>query len=227
MRKIAFIALTALPLFAGFFPSTVQTSVASVGKNTVSLTSALPVNGMSGIVIHNYGNSLEAITSYLTQTSSDGSAKIISKDIIHHDKLPTIKTTVSAGDKVIGGYLYNNVLLLAPDANTYARITSSHHKKWIHPDLFALFLSTEGDDYPTKENLAAFAKTYQVGLIYIVRNGSAVLLDPVSGQIVSQKTMSNLPKQGQYPFYMRFDEIQTGWFSKSGTGNYYKTMESI
>jgi len=227
MRKIALMALTALPLFAGFFPSTVQTSVSSVGENTVSLASALPVNGMSAVVIHDYGNSLEAITNYLTQTSSDGSAKLVSKDIIHHNALPTIKTTVTAGDKVIGGYLYNNVLLLAPDANTYAKITSAHSKKWIHPDLFALFLSKEGDAHPTKANLATFAKEYQVGLIYIVKNGSAVLLDPISSQIVGKKAMSNLPAQGQYPFFMRFEEIQTGWFSKSGTGNYYQSMESL
>ena len=227
MRKIALMALTALPLFAGFFPSTVHTSVSSVGGNTVSLTSALPVTGMSAAVIHDYGNSLEAITSYLTQTSSDGSAKVVSKDIIHHDELPTIKTTVTAGDKVIGGYLYNNVLLLAPDADTYARITSSHNKQWIHPDHMALFLSKEGDTHPTKANLAKFAKEYQVGLIYIVKNGSAVLLDPISGQVVGQKAMSNLPVQGQYPFFMRFDEIQTGWFSKSEKGNYYQVMESI
>jgi len=189
--------------------------------------SALPVNGMSAVVVHDYGNSLEAITTYITQTASTGNAKIIGKDIIHHDELPTIKTTVSAGDKVIGGYLYNNVLLLAPSADTYSRIISSHNKKWIHPDLFALFLSKEGEAQPTKANLARFAKEYQVGLIYIVRNGSAVLLDPVSGQVVGKKAMSNLPAQGQYPFYMRFEEIKTGWFSKSATGNYYQTMESI
>jgi hypothetical protein len=227
MLKIALIALTALPLFAGFFPSTVQTSISAVKKNNVSITKALPVNGMSGIVIHNYGNSLEAITSYLTQTSSDGKAKLIGRDILQHDELPTINTTVSAGDKVIGGYLYNNVLLLAPDANTYAKITSAHSKKWIHPDLFALFLAQEGDAHPTKANLAAFAKEYQVGLIYIVRNGSAVLLDPISGQFVGKKVMSNLPAQGDYPFHMRFEKIDAGWFSGDDKMNYYQIMGSI
>jgi len=227
MRKIALLVFTALPLFAGFFPSTVQTSVSAVGEKSVSLSSALPVNGMSGVVVHNYGNELEAIISYLTQTSSEGNAKLIETDIIHHDELPTIKTAVASGDKVIGGYLYNNVLLLAPDADTYAKITASHNKKWVHPDLYALFLSEEGEAVPSKENLAAFAKAYQVGLIYIVKNGSAVLLDPISGNIVGQKAMSGLPAQAQYPFYMRFDEIQTGWFSKSSKGDYYKTMEKI
>ncbi len=227
MRKIALIVLTALPLFAGFFPSTVKTSISSAGNNTVTLRSPLPVNGMSAVVVHDYGHSLEAITTYITQTASNGSAKIIGKDIVHHDELPTIKTTVTAGDKVIGGYLYNTVLLLAPDANTYAKITSSHNKLWVHPDHFALFLTREGDAYPTRENLAMFAKEYQVGLIYIVRNGSAVLLDPISGQIVGKKAMSNLPAQGRYPFFIRFEKIEAGWFSKNGTGNYYQAMEAI
>lgn len=227
MRKIAFMALAALPLFAGFFPSTVHTSVSSVAQHTLSLKSALPVNGMSAVVVHDYGKSLEAVTAYITQTASNGSADIIGKDIIAHDELPTIKTAVSAGDKVIGGYLYDTVLLLAPDADTYAKITSSHKKLWIHPDHFALFLTREGDAYPTKENLALFAKEYQVGLIYIVRNGSAVLLDPISGHIVGEKAISDLPAKGQFPFFMRFEKISTGWFSKSATGNYYQAMEAI
>ena len=227
MLKIALIALTALPLFAGFFPPTVHTSITSVAGDRVSLRSPLPVNGMSGVLIHDYGNSLNAITTYLTQTSSDGNAKLIAKDIMYHESLPTINTAVSTGDKVIGGYLYNNVLLLAPDARTYAKITSAHSKKWVHPDLFALFLSQAGDAYPTRENLAAFAKEYQVGLIYIVRNSSAVLLDPISGQIVGKKAMSNLPAQGELPFHMRFEKIDAGWFSDDATGTYYQIMESI
>jgi hypothetical protein len=227
MRQIALISLLALPLFAGFFPSTVDTSISATGENSVSLASSFPVNGMSGVVIHDYGNELEAITGYIVQTSSQGNAKRIQNDMIHHDELPTIKTAVASGDKVIGGYLYNNVLLLAPDADTYAKITASHSKKWIHPDLYALFLSQEGDATPSRENLAAFAKAYQVGLIYIIKNGSAVLLDPISGNIVGEKTMTGLPSKAQFPFYMRFDEVQTGWFSKSAKGDYYKSMEKI
>jgi hypothetical protein len=227
MLKIALIALTALPLFAGFFPSTVHTSISSVSGESVSLKSAFPVTGMSGVVIHDYGHNLKAITKTLMQTAPK-KAKILPNDAIVHDELPTIKTPVRAGDKVIGGYLYNNVLLLAPDANTYAKITSSIHKKWIHPDLYALFLSQEGEGEPTRENLLIFAKKYQIGLIYIVKKNSAVLLDPLSGQIISKKAMNSTPTKAQYPFYMRFDEIKTGWFYKSASaGNYYNMMEAL
>lgn len=227
MRKIALIALISLPLLADFFPQTVQTSIKQVASKSVTLASAFPVNGMSGVVIHGYGSGLTAITSSVRQTSSNGEASILADGILHHEQLPTINTAIAAGDKVIGGYLYNNVLLLAPDADTYAKITSSEQKTWIHPDLFALFLSTEGESQPTKENLATFAKAYQVGLVYIVRQNSAVLLDPISGQIVSKKAMANLPVKGKFPFYMRFDELKSGWFNKKTEGSYYKTMETL
>ena len=226
MRKIALVALLCLPLFAGFFPKTVHTSVKSVNGNSVTLNKKFPIDGMSGIVIHNYGNDLTAITTRVAQTSN-GSASLVTTNILHHENLPTINTAVSPKDKVIGGYLYENVLLLAPDADTYAKIVSQHDKTWIHPDLFALYLSVEGEERPTKANLSAFARKYQIGLIYIVRKNSAVLLDPISGKIVSQKSISNLPAEGSFPFYMRFKQLDAGWFGSEVTGNYYETMESL
>ena len=226
MHKIALIALTALPLFAGFFPSSVHTTVSGISGQNIKMNSSFPVNGMSGVIVHNYGNDIKAVTSRVVQTSR-ANATLQGNDIIHHDSLPTIKTSVARGDKVIGGYLYNNVLLLAPDSNTYSKITSSYNKQWIHPDLYAIYLSQEGESMPTKANLASFAKQYHVGLIYIVKKGSAVLLDPISGKHVGKKGVGTLPSKAQFPFFMRFDKIDSGWFSKSATGTYYNLMETL
>jgi len=226
MRKIALIALLSLPLFSGFFPQTIHTTISKVADKSVVLNSSFPANGMSGVVVHDYGNDLEAITSRVVQNAS-GAVTLLNTDIIHHDELPTINTAIKAGNKVIGGYLYNNVLLLAPDAQTYAKITSQHTKNWIHPDLYALFLSKVGDAAPSKENLASFAKAYQVGLIYIVGKDTAQLLDPISGKVVGQKTLTGLPAQGNVPFFMRFDKIDSGWFGDSAKGNYYQLMGNI
>lgn len=226
MRKIAISLLFSLPLFAGFFPQTVHTSISKVTKGSVVLKKAFPVNGMSGVVVHRYSPELKAITNRLTQISQ-ANVKLVEGDIIEHDALPTINTAVKAGDKVIGGYLYSNVLLLAPDAKTYAKVTSYYKKNWIHPDLFALFLANEGDTVPTKENLAKFAKSYQVGLIAIISQNKVKLLDPISGHTVSQRKMGGLPSKGQAPFYMRFDKIDAGWFSKNTTKNYYTIMKSF
>ena len=226
MRKLAIMALFSLPLFAGFFPQTIHTSVSKVTGNTLLLNSSFPVNGMSGIVVHNYGNNSEAITSRVIQKSA-GKVSLFRGDIVHHDELPTIKTAIHAGDKVTGGYLYHNVLLLAPNAEVYARVSSQHDKNWIHPDLFSLFLSKEGDTVANKKNLAAFAKAYQVGLVYIIGNGTAKLFDPISGKIIAQKSMSNLPAKGESPFFMRLNKLESGMFSSSNKKSYYKLMDTL
>lgn len=225
MRKIALLALISLPLVAGFFPQTIHTSITSIDKKSITLSTPLQ-EGMSGVVVHDYGNEIKAITSRVIQKNTKETI-LIDNDIIKHDKLPTINTEVTTGDTVIGGYLYNTVLLLAPDAKTYAQITTSIDKNWIHPDLYALFLTSYGDNVPTKQNLKSFAKKYQVGLIYIVSHDTAKLLDPISGKIVGQKSMTNLPKKAKAPFFMRFDEIDSGLFSTDNTKSYYNIMDNL
>ncbi len=226
MFKIILFTLLSLPLWAGFFPSTVHTSVKSVNGNSIILNSSFPRNGMSGVIVHRYKSDLSAINGRVIQTSASR-AKIIHQDIIHHNNLPSVNTRVSTNDKVIGGYLYKNVLLLAPNADVYHRITKRSSKNWIHPDLFAVFLSTEGYKSVTRANLAKFAKSNQVGLVYIIQRNKAILLDPISGKVVGSRAINNLPTKGKFPFYMRFDKLSSGWFGGSAKGSYYSGMRSI
>ena len=131
-----------------------------------------------------------------------------------------------AGDRVIGGYLYNNVLVLAPNAQTYSKVTSSASKHWIHPDIYAAFLGREGDGSPTLSNLRKFAKEAQVGLVYIVMRNRAVLLDPISGVYINSMAFTPVGSETKYPFYMRFNNFKSGLFGNN-SGDYYKSVESI
>jgi hypothetical protein len=214
-----------IALMADFFPRTINTTVSGVNGETVTLKSKLPI-GMSGIVIHGYGGDLKSITAIIKQTSAN-EAKIIGKGLVAHENLPAPKTKIKAGDKVIGGYLYDNVLVLAPNADVYNEVTSSYDKNWIHPDEFALFLSTIKEPTPTKENLKAFAKEYQAGLILIVKKESMVLYDPLSEKVVSKRAYSTKTAYEQAPFYMRLKKIRTGLFGSEYEGNYYKLMENF
>jgi hypothetical protein len=226
MRLLALLTLLLLPLFGGFFPNTVQTTVKSVSENQITMRHSFPVNGMSGVIVHRYKNGQKAITKAVVQTAKS-TLQSLTNPIVLHENMPTIKTAVTPGDKVIGGYLYHNVLLLAPDTKTYSKITRQYHKHWIHPDLYATYLAKHGEDIPTKENLAAFARQYHVGLIYIVGSENSRLLDPISGKIVSNKRAeTNLPEEPKFPFYSRFEKLSSGFFS-TDTGDYYKTMDSI
>ena len=225
MRLITLFFLSSLTLFANFFPQSTQTTIKTLSSNTLSLETPFSQNGMSGIVIHNYGNNIQAITAKLVQQTAS-KALLIESLIAPHKRLPTINTSVKIGDKVIGGYLYNTVLLLAPNAQTYANITTQYQKKWIHPDLFALYLGIEGEAIPTPKSLKSFAQKYQIGLIYIVRKNDEILFDPISSKIVAKKASTSL-EETQFPFYMRFKELDNSWFFKNKKGDYYETMETI
>ena len=224
MYKILLAILCTIPLLADFFPQTTTTTIKSVTSEHIKLNKPLKQNGMSCAIIHDYGNNIHALTHMCKQISKDGDIQLIDSDIIHHDNIPTINTKPKVGDKVIGGYLYSNLLLIAPNEQTYENITKTYHKKWIHPDLFAMFLSQEGESTPTKETLKEFAKRYQVGLVMIVQKNRAILYDPMSEQTVSTKSYKAIGDSSKYPFYMHFKEIDSGWFSKKD-GDYYKTME--
>ena len=223
---ISTLIFSILPLMADFYPPTVTNTITGVNKSSITLKRAFPAKGMSGVVMHNYGKDLTAITSYMRYDGSNR-GRLITNEPINHEDLPTVKPKVRVGDKVVGGYLYKNILLLAPDANTYAKITKSADKNWVHPDIFAMFLSKEGDQTPTKENLQKFANEYQVGLVYIVQRDKGILYDPISQRYVSQKPLTGLPAKGQFPFYMRLGKIESSWFSREKKGEYYRSIGNL
>ena len=225
MKKLLIAVMLIFPLFGGFFPPTINSSIVSVSGKSATLSKSFPVNGMSGIVIHNFGKGISAVSSIAIQTSS-GSVKLIKDDLLGDKKLPRPKILAMTGDRVIGGYLYNNVLVIAPNAKTYSKVTSSASKHWIHPDIFAAFMGREGDSTPTLNNLKKFAKEAQVGLVYIVMKDKAVLLDPVSGAYINSMPFTPVGSDIKYPFYMRFKSFKSGIFG-GGNGNYYNMVERI
>lgn len=220
------IALSMTQLTAGFYPTTINTTITSVNNGSVSLAKALPVRGMSGVVVHKFDDRLQAIVGYIAKTDNN-SARTIKGTAITHTSLPSVKNVYRVGDNVIGGYMYDNILLLAPNEKVYADITRSSNKNWVHPDIFATFLSKNSQGLPTRENLEIFAKEYQVGLIYIVKKNIATLYDPISHSVVGTREFNTPVTDVKAPFYMRLKSIKSGMFSTTSGGNYYNIMDSI
>jgi hypothetical protein len=225
-RLFFIISLFLISLNGGFFPPTVTATVTGVSGNSITISRAFPAVGMSGVVIHNYGNGLSAIRSIAISTSAQ-SARLKKGDLLDHNGLPLPKGLASVGDKVIAGYLYRNVLVIAPNAQTYSAITRSASRHWIHPDLYAAFLVRQGDSSISKSNLEKFAKEAQVGLVYIVKRGSAILYDPISKRVIAQKAFNVVGSEAKYPFYTRFTSLKSGFFGSSAKGDYYKGVGAI
>jgi len=230
MNKIILMVLSTFVLIATDLPQRIKTTIKSINSNSqVSLANSVP-KGRSGIVIHSYGNGLFAITH--TAISQGGNrATIGSYSMLKHENLPTIKTAIKQGDQVIFGNLYNNILLIAPNEQSYSSITKSIKKVWIHPDLYASFLIVNDENKITKKNLKKFAIETQVGLVAIVAKDGLRIFDPISGNYL-RRIAINTPanSKAQSPFYARFEQISTNVFSEDDKKEfppYYKGIEKI
>jgi len=231
MKKFLLIALSTCTLLMAIdLPQSLESTIQSINKNGKTATISSNVSrGISGIVIHGYGNGLRAIThTVIGQNGSE--VKIESYTALAHDNLPSIKSAVQKGDKVIFGNFYNNLMLIAPNEQSYNKITKNMDKNWVHPDLFAMYLISNKENEISFDNIKKFSLENQIGLVLIVGKDKLRVLDPISQSYLSEEHFSASSKKILSPFYARFGQISNNFFgseSKKEFPKYYEGVEAI
>ncbi len=214
MKKILFfILISSYSLFADALPVSTKTSVKAISDSTLELSTSIPA-GMSGIVMHNYGNGLLAITHAVISLGGNRAAIQIDAAILH-ENIPSIQTDIIVGDMVIFGNFYNNTLLLAPNQIAYKQITSKFQRTWIHPDAFALDFMQEGETSLSMRYLKRFAKKNQIGLVLIVTSTELLVIDPISKKVIGRTALKTNPNTAMTPFYSRVKQMNIGVFNFS------------
>ena len=228
MKKIFFLFLFAsYSLFADALPKSIKTTIQSLSNDTIKLSNNVPV-GMSGIIIHNYGNGLSAIT-YTTISLGNSQATIKPHTAILHQNIPSIQTAVAIGDHVIFGNFYDNALVIAPNQIAYKQITKKFKRTWIHPDAFALEFMIEGKTKLSMEILEKFAKKNQVGLVLVVSAEELLVIDPISQKIIGSTALKTNPDTAMSPFYARFEQMDFSVFglSKKDYTPYFQSVAGL
>ncbi len=228
MKKIILTLLaTSYLLVAQTLPNTITTTITNISNNgEIKLANSVP-KGRSGLIIHNYGNNLSAITH---ATISNGStASVLPYQAILHENIPNVKTNVAVGDKVVFGNFYENALLIAPNQEVYKNITKTYRKTWIHPDRFALNLMKDEERSLTLENIKKFAQLNQIGLVLIVVPNRVLILDPISKNFLGAFALQTDRKNTMSPFYARFEQMDTSTFgfSKKDYPPYYQAVAGL
>jgi hypothetical protein len=213
---------------ADALPQSITTTIKSINKNgQITLATAAP-KGMSGIVVHEYGNGLSAITNAVI-TGKNGKATLLNYSAMRHKNIPNVKTASKVNDKVVLGNFYNNALLIAPNATSYNNITKKFNKTWIHPDRFALDFMRDSQSAISLDNIESFAKKNQVGLVLIVSKNALLFLDPISREFIGKSNLALNSDKAMSPFYARFKQVDTSAFgmSKVSLTDYHKAVASI
>ena len=225
MKKLLFILLINHTLFANSLPSSISTTITAVSKNSVQVNVTIP-KGTSGIVIHNYGNKLSAITHMLISTG-DKQATIHPYIGLGHEKLPNIKSDVVKGDKVIFGNFYDNILLIAPNEEVYRKTKQSIKRSFIHPDIYAMDLITHDETQISLNNLKLFAQRNQVGLVLIAIKDYIMVLDPMSSEYLHKFPLSTTATNTISPFYARFEQISNSLFGVESNQKFLEYYQGV
>ncbi len=228
MKKIILLILiTTYAIIANSFPQRIETTITSVNGDTIKLAQHISA-GVSGVVVHDYGNGLSAITHSLI-TTKNGDAKLLPYRAIIHDNIPSVKTEAKVNDRVILGNYYNNILLIAPNEQTYSSITKRFNKNWIHPDSYAIEFMKEEISKITLDSLYKFAIKNQVGLVLLVTKNSILFLDPISKKLIKNQPFTITNKKAMRPFFSRFPQMDISDFGFSSVKleDYYKSISEI
>ena len=227
MKKIILLVLATYSLMASTLPQRIETTIKSIHGDTIKLAQNVPA-GMSGLIVHDYGNGLSAIT-HSVITTQNGNAKILPYTAILHENIPTVKTEAKINDNVILGNFYNNALLIAPDERTYSAITKKFNKSWIHPDAYAVQFMREERSEISLESLQKFAINNQVGLVLIATKTELLILDPISKKFLGQKQIQGTATKAMKPFFSRFEhmDVSTFGFSEITLKDYYTSIQDL
>jgi len=229
MKKIILLLLATYALMANPLPQRIQTKIqAIINGDTVKLANNVP-SGMSGLIIHDYGNGLSAITHSLV-TLPNGVAKVLPYRAIRHENMPLIKTDTRVNDRAIIGNFYNNLLLIAPNARTYSDITKSFNgRKWIHPDAYAIEFMKEEISSLSFDSLYQFALKNQVGLVLLVTKNRLRILDPISKTFLGERSIHLVDSKATNPFFSRFEhmDVSAFGFSKVALKEYYQAIQDL
>jgi hypothetical protein len=203
MKKLLLALITCLSLQAS---SVVEYSV----KDNINKLDLDLKDGTSGVVVHDYGFEKSTIVAKAIVVNSGGNKNIKYEkyDDLLQDNIPSFKDVVKSGDKILFNYLYDEAVLIAPNSKTYNDIVNIRiDKNFKSSDLLAGFLSMENTAKPQKEELQKFAKTFQVGLIYIAVDNYIYEVDVNSFKILSKMSFLFFDKSTQKPFFSNVESI--------------------
>lgn len=178
--------------------------------------------GQSGIVEHKYENGkIKIVSSAFVESSNANTStlKFIPFLGLKQNAIPTSNRKAQNGDKFSLNYLYDESLLIAPNAEAFRAVRKKFTKNtFAHADIFGAYLKTKYQPLPTKEFIQEYALSQNMGTIFIVIDSFTYIIDTRTFVILAKKPVSYLPGEEMMPMYTRVENIDKSildfdWFS--------------
>jgi hypothetical protein len=219
MRILFFLGLTLGYLQASF----ISTPLLSVEGSRGAIEAPELRAGMSGFVVRHFDATHSSIianarVSQVAPSSNRAIIELSRYDGLRQNSLPSGKWSPKANDEVVIAYDYTRALLIAPNEDTYIALTKSiPNVEWIHPDIFATYLSHEGHPTPLVSDFNRFCSASSIGLLFIQSAQTLFTLDCKNFTLLQSATSITDDTQVVLPFYSRVPEIRADWWGEGSS----------
>jgi len=225
MKILLFISLAINFLFATVNLQTQTAKIFDVTSTHAKINIANLTLGQSGIVVKNIDNNSIILTQAIVVDSTpiNSTIKLIEKDIVLQDAIPTTLLKPVNGDSFILNHLYNTSLLIVPNESAKTAVkTLFPNQNFLNEDFFAAHLKLKNTPVPTKETFLSFAQSQQIGTLFIVIQNNLFIVDSLSFEVIDTILIANNDNSTNVPFLTKVEKIETGLldFSDEKIENY-------
>ncbi|MDD5158016.1 plasminogen-binding N-terminal domain-containing protein [Sulfurimonas sp.] len=208
----------------GLYGAVVKSPIISVNKDETEATISVDKIdvGVSGFIVHSVDKNHEMILKNAVVVEFDKDSKIAKLKLekytqLDSNALPSGKWGIKNGDMAVLAFGYSRGLLIAPNEDIYYKVAKSANIQWIHPDIFATYLSFSGHPTPLRADFTKMSTTTSVGLIYLFLNDRVYTLDAKSFKILTVTEVKLAQESVNLPFYTRVEKIEASWWGE-GSG---------
>ncbi len=140
--------------------------------------------------------------------------KLKQTSAIRQDAIPTSRYKAQNGDTFILNHIYKTSILIVPNRIAKQKVESKYkQQRFLNEDFFASYLKTISSPIPTKKNIMRFAKSQQIGTVFVVIANNLYIVDAISFKVIDRVSLQINDNTTQSPFYTKITGIKKGLLS--------------
>ncbi|TQR61088.1 plasminogen-binding N-terminal domain-containing protein [Campylobacter troglodytis] len=188
--------------------------------------------GTSAAVLQSFKNTSSIISSATVIQREDGLIKLELSPftILEQKALPLLDSKVQKGDEVIVNFLYDRILLIAPNEENYNSIREKFNQLYfVHPDLLGAYMIREFKLSPKQKDFKLFCASNAVGVLAFVLEDKISFLDCASFTVLFEEPFNSLNLEAQKPFYSNVEGYKKNFFNffEWGVKDYYEYYKKL
>lgn len=152
--------------------------------------------GANAIIVQQIKNATSIVAKAAVVGRQGGLLKLKIEEFkdLEQDALPELIMNAKVGDKVIINFLYDRVLLIAPDEKSYEKVVQFYPELYfIHPDILGAYMVREFKLSPKREHFATVCKNNAIGIVGFVMKKSVKFVDCASFALLFEENLSKFP----------------------------------